>query len=135
VDRLRPERLSLAGNARAAQVSESWLQKYVNEQYENTPKEIAPLILPEKNFSPVIECDEMLSFVGGKRNKQWLWLAIDRNTRLIVAAHIADQGISEAQGLWANMPSHYRGKAHFIGRPTKRSFSVTSMMLWENVRA
>jgi insertion element IS1 protein InsB len=58
VDRLLLERLSFAGIARAAQVSESWSQKYVNEQYENTPKEIAPSILPEKNFSPVIECDE-----------------------------------------------------------------------------
>jgi hypothetical protein len=78
--------------------------------------------------------DEMCSFVGGKRNNQWLWLAIDSDTRLIVAAHIADQGISEAQGLRANMSSHYRGKAHFIGVLTKRSFPVTNMMLWENIR-
>jgi insertion element IS1 protein InsB len=60
----------------------------------------------------VIECDKIWTFVGGKRNKQWLWLAFDRDTRFIIAAHITDRGISGAQGLWANMPSHYRDKAH-----------------------
>jgi len=80
-----PGRTLLGGDCACALVSESWLQKYVNEPYENTPKEIDPSILPEKNFSPVIECDEMWSFVEDKRNKQWLWLTIDRDTRLIVA--------------------------------------------------
>jgi transposase-like protein len=45
IDRLLLERISLAGIARAVQVSESWLQQYVNEKYalvgrcvEVTPK-------------------------------------------------------------------------------------------------
>lgn len=33
IDRLLLERISLAGIARAAQVSEQWLQTYVNEKY------------------------------------------------------------------------------------------------------
>ena len=40
IDRLLLERLSLAGVARAASVSESWLQNYVNDKYANVRKEI-----------------------------------------------------------------------------------------------
>ena len=31
------------------------------------------------------ELDEMRSFAGKKDNPQWLWLAVDRNTRKILA--------------------------------------------------
>ena len=44
IDRLLCERLPLAGVCRAVGVSESWLQEYVNEKYENVPRraELAP---------------------------------------------------------------------------------------------
>lgn len=34
------ERISLAGIARAVQVSEQWLQTYVNEKYASVPRQI-----------------------------------------------------------------------------------------------
>jgi transposase-like protein len=37
IDRLLLERISLAGIARVAQVSEPWLQNYVNEKYAQVP--------------------------------------------------------------------------------------------------
>jgi len=40
IDRLLHERISLAGIARAVQVSESWLQVYVNENYRHVPREV-----------------------------------------------------------------------------------------------
>ena len=40
VDRLLLERISLAGIARAAQVSEQWLQQYVNEKYASVPRQV-----------------------------------------------------------------------------------------------
>ena len=40
VDRLLLERISLAGIARAAQVSEQWLQTYVNEKYASVPRQV-----------------------------------------------------------------------------------------------
>jgi transposase-like protein len=44
IDRLLLERISLAGIARAAQVSEQWLQTYVNEKYAQVPRliQVAP---------------------------------------------------------------------------------------------
>jgi transposase-like protein len=40
IDRLLLERLSLAGIARAVQVSEQWLQTYVNEKYAQVPRQV-----------------------------------------------------------------------------------------------
>jgi hypothetical protein len=40
IDRLLLERISLAGIARAVQVSEQWLQTYVNEKYARVPRQV-----------------------------------------------------------------------------------------------
>ncbi len=40
IDRLLLERISLAGIARAVQVSEQWLQSYVNEKYAQVPRQV-----------------------------------------------------------------------------------------------
>lgn len=40
VDRLLLEKLPLAGIARAVQVSESWLQEYVNAKYQKVEKQV-----------------------------------------------------------------------------------------------
>ena len=40
IDRLLLERISLAGIARAVQVSEQWLQTYVNEKYAKVPRQV-----------------------------------------------------------------------------------------------
>lgn len=40
IDRLLLERISLAGIARAVQVSEQWLQTYVTEKYASVPRQV-----------------------------------------------------------------------------------------------
>jgi transposase-like protein len=46
IDRLLLERLSLAGIARAVQVSEQWLQTYVNQKYAEVPRSVQ--VTPKK---------------------------------------------------------------------------------------
>lgn len=46
VDRLLCERIALAGIARAAQVSEQWLQSYVNQKYASVPRSVQ--VTPKK---------------------------------------------------------------------------------------
>ena len=65
VDRLLLEKISLAGIARATQVSERWLQYYVNDKYEAAPQEV--IVKPKKKYRLTAECDEMWSFVGNKK--------------------------------------------------------------------
>lgn len=45
-DRLLLERISLAGIACSAQVSEQWLQTYVNEKYAKVPRQVQ--VTPQK---------------------------------------------------------------------------------------
>lgn len=40
IDRLLLERISLAGIARAVQVSEQWLQMHVNQKYASVPRQV-----------------------------------------------------------------------------------------------
>lgn len=46
IDRLLLERISLAGIARVAQVSEQWLQTYVNKKYAQVPRTVK--VTPQK---------------------------------------------------------------------------------------
>lgn len=49
IDRLLFERISLAGIARAARVSETWLQLYVNEKYAGVARQVN--VMPKKKES------------------------------------------------------------------------------------
>ena len=46
--------------------------------------------------------------VGSKNNKQWLWLAIDTETREIVGFFLGERGEKGALGLWNSLPGVYR---------------------------
>lgn len=50
----------------------------------------------------------MWSFVGSKDNKEWIWLAIDANTREIVGVCVADRRRRSAKKLWQSLPPVYR---------------------------
>lgn len=40
IDKLQLEKIPLAGIARVVGVSEPWLQSYVNEKYQNVPRQV-----------------------------------------------------------------------------------------------
>ena len=103
------EKISLAGVARVLDVSETWLQKYVNDQYKNIQKTLTVLEKSAPTFT--IECDELWSLVKKRNNKQWVWLAIDRDTREIAGIYIGDRSEQSAQKLWDSLPLIYRQQA------------------------
>ncbi|MDX2097560.1 MAG: IS1 family transposase [Leptolyngbyaceae cyanobacterium bins.59] len=51
-----------------------------------------------------VQMDELWSFVDDKGNEQWVWLAIDAETREIVGCHIGDRSGESAKALWASLP-------------------------------
>jgi IS1 family transposase len=53
----------------------------------------------------------MWSFVGSKDNKQWIWLALDADTREIVGVYVGDRSRQSAKKLWQSLPSVYRQRA------------------------
>ena len=78
----------------------------MNEKYERTPRQV-----DVKKKSPgrlTIECDELWSFVGKKGNKQWVWLAIEVDSREMVGVYVGDRTRESAQALWRSLPAVYR---------------------------
>lgn len=60
-----------------------------------------------------MQCDELCSFVDHKGNKQWVWLALDADTREIIGAHVGSRGKDSAKALWNLLPGVYRQCAVF----------------------
>ena len=46
------------------------------------------------------ETDEQWSFVGKKAHQAWLWVALDVDTRQVIAMHIGSREDIEAKRLW-----------------------------------
>lgn len=55
-----------------------------------------------------MQLDELWSFVDDKGNEQWVWLAIDVETREIVGCYIGDRSGESAKALWQSLPVVYR---------------------------
>lgn len=55
-----------------------------------------------------MQCDELWSFVDNKGNKQWVWLALDADTREIVGVDIGARDEMAAHQLWNSLPAVYR---------------------------
>jgi IS1 family transposase len=50
----------------------------------------------------------MWSFVGNKANKQWIWLALEVDSRAIVGCFVGSRDREGAKGLWDSLPPVYR---------------------------
>ena len=50
-----------------------------------------------------VKCDEMGSFVGLKHNKQWIWLALDSDSKEIVGMHVGSRDRADAEALWKSL--------------------------------
>ena len=55
-----------------------------------------------------LELDELWSFVLSKSNKVWVWIALCRQTRQIVAYAIGDRSEQTCQVLWDRVPATYK---------------------------
>ena len=65
----------------------------------------------KKDGELVIEADELWSFVGKKRDRWWVWVALDKDTRQVVAMVAGDRSVFTAQCLWDALPDEYRDEA------------------------
>ena len=68
------------------------------------------LVKPDANDpqSKVMEIDELWSFVDNKGNKIWIWVALCRKTRQIVARAVGDRSEKTCRELWNTVPVEYR---------------------------
>ena len=106
IERMLLEKIPLAGMARSLQISESWLQQYVNTYYETVAQQVQ--VQPKSQRRLTVQMDELWSFVDDKGNEQWVWLALDVETREIVGCYIGDRSGESAKALWRSLPAVYR---------------------------
>ena len=71
------------------------------------------LVEPDANDpkATILELDELWSFVMKKVNKSWIWIALCRKTRQVVARAVGDRSEKTCRELWNNIPEAYR-KGH-----------------------
>jgi insertion element IS1 protein InsB len=73
--------------------------------------ELPPLeqtLAPPAAAEEILELDELCSFVHEKRRKRWIWLALCRRTRQVVAYAIGNRGEETCRKLWEHIPESYR---------------------------
>src|SRR5262249_24871617 len=117
VERLLGEKIARHGICRAVGVSIRWLMGFMTARFAPLPDHlhVLPVAAPREVIIGrlEVEADEMWSFVATKANKQWVWIAMDKQARQILAFHVGDRSYESAQQLWANLPAVYREQAMF----------------------
>ena len=111
------ERVSLRAIARILKVSLNWVVKRAQQCWQEVPEELPVWGDPVGKLEAAelqlycLEADEMWTFIGAKDCPEWLWLAIERRTGLVVGFHLGGRNEEGALGLWLSIPKKLRQKA------------------------
>lgn len=100
------ERISLRGLARVFGVSRKTITQWFKTALQALPR-FADSLDPAQN-DDVLELDELWSFVGNKKRQVWLWIALCRRTRQVVAYTLGDRSTQTCQRLYNNLPESYK---------------------------
>jgi IS1 family transposase len=100
------ERISLRGIERLFGLSRRTVLKWIAHWAEDLP----PLetTLATAQLDDVLELDELWSFVLKKAHQRWVWVALCRRTRQIVAYFIGDRSETSCLQLWRRIPLTYQ---------------------------
>jgi IS1 family transposase len=106
VQRAVLERVSWRGLERVLGVSRRTVAHWV----EAWAQELPPLedTLADARLDDVLELDEVWSFVLNKDQQRWIWVALCRRTRQIVAYFIGDRTETSCLQLWRRIPASYK---------------------------
>ena len=97
------ERVSMRGIGRIFGVSRPTLAQWLVDKGSTLPD--LDQTLDDVQTDDVLELDELCSFVIKKRNKRWVWIALCRRTRQIVAYFIGDRSEKSCWQLFRRIPN------------------------------
>jgi len=100
------ERMSIRGLSRVFGVHRQRIAQWIKEHVQALPT-LKSTLMPAQ-AEDVLELDEAWSFVLKKVNKRWLWTAMCRRTRQIVAFVIGNRSEASCRRLWNKIPWEYR---------------------------
>jgi IS1 family transposase len=63
---------------------------------------------PQDSSTATLELDELWSFVTKKTNQAWIWIALCRKTRQVVAYAVGQRDETTCRRLWNAIPLIYR---------------------------
>ena len=95
------ERASMRGVERIFGTARQTLARWIGEKAARLPAIEATLLAAQPD--DLLELDELWSFVRTKRNQRWLWIALCRRTRQVVAYFVGDR---ERRQLPRAAPTH-----------------------------
>jgi IS1 family transposase/transposase-like protein len=139
------ERASMRGIKRIFGLARQTLARWLKAVAEALPDLVATLLPVQPD--DVLELDELWSFVLKKSNKRWVWIALCRRTRQIVAFYIGARDEASCRQLWQRIPAAYKdcctysdfweayqkvfttGKHHSVG---KESGQTAHVERWNN---
>ena len=98
----------MRGIERTFGVSRRTLSAWLKEQANDFPPLEETLQPVECKKIPVLEVDELWSFVFRRKDKVWVWIAMNRETREIVASACGDRTENTCRILWDRVPSAYK---------------------------
>ena len=101
------ERPSMRGIQRVFGVARTTLSDWLKNLGDCLPSVGETLDSPKPD--DVLELDELWSYVFSKDNQRWVWIALCRRTRQVVAYYIGDRSAESAKQLWERIPTQYRG--------------------------
>ena len=99
------ERASMRGVERIFGTARQTLARWIGEQAARLPALETTLLAAEPD--DLLELDELWSFVGTKRNQRWLWIALCRRTRQVVAYFVGDRSADSCRALRQRIPLSY----------------------------
>ena len=105
VQRALLERISLRGLERVWGVSRRTIAQWLEAWATQLPPLEATLAAAQ--VEDVLELDEVWSFVLKKAQQRWIWVALCRRTRQIVAYFIGDRTEASCLQLWRRIPPAY----------------------------
>ena len=111
------ERVSLLGICRIFDVSMPWLLEFLQSIFEALPDDLCAKVdsCDESDVEIVeLEADEIWSFVGSKEHRQWIWLAIHRPSRQIIAMHVGPRTEASAKAFYEKLPVELKKNELYI---------------------
>lgn len=111
------ERVSLLGICRIFDVSMPWLLDFLQSIFEALPDDLCAKVdsCDESDVEIVeLEADEIWSFVGSKEHRQWIWLAIHRPSRQIIAMHVGPRTEASAKAFYEKLPVELKKNELYI---------------------
>ncbi len=100
------ERVSMRGIRRIFGVVPKTLLRWIKAALKRLPSIIQTL--RPVQVDDVLELDELWSFVLKKSNKRWIWIALCRRTRQVVAYYVGDRSQKSCRQLWQRIPDGYK---------------------------